>query len=312
MIAWHPMGGASGQSCIPNWIHTILAERRRAEVLGIASKAFKKSGCGVNADGVVPCPPEDLRAYTETMYKSLGLWPGDRALPLDVYSLARNIRSEAGSGSISEKVAMAAVAMNRMRDQDKTMSQMTMRNGTRYARQSGQNPSVASSQDPRWEEIVIADLAMRGTFGDWVRGAVLYFSPNDQDGLYRAGRVKDDRWDIYERWSSGWGSSTNGYAWIGPLAGVNHNEQFLMRKLKKIDPAWREMYALGKLALGERGVPAIAKAGTCDGDTLGTTAGLLATAAVAMMFGAGATFALRYVWGVPVPTLHGHRSKAMW
>lgn len=304
MIAWPPMGGATPTACIPDWIHPILAEERRAQILGITSKALATAGCAVNADGIVPCQPEKLRANAEAKLKALGLLLPANVLPLDVYSLARNIRSEAGSGSIPEKVAMAAVAMNRMREQDKTMSGMTMRDGTWYARQSGQNPSVASSKDPGWVEIVIAYAAMAGAFGDWARGAVLYYSPNDQDGLYRQGKVKDDRWAIYERWTSGWGSSTNGYAWVGPLPGVNHNEQFLMRKLKKSDPAWRIAYDAGKAALKDTSVPAIAKAPSCSG-SIGSTFGLIATTALALALGASTGYALARVAGAALPLPFG-------
>lgn len=292
-----------GASCIPDWIHPILAERHRALVLGIDRKGFKKPGCTVNSAGYVPCSPESLRAYTEDAVKRLGLMDAGRDLSLDAYSLARNVRSEAGSGSLPEKVAMAQVAINRMRAQGKTISQMTMRDGRWYAQQSGQNPSVATSKDPSWEDIVIAEMALWGIFEGWADGAVLYYSPNDQDGLYRAGRVKDDRWAIYERWTHDWGSRTDGYAWVGPLPGVNHNEQFLMRPVKQKDPAWRIAYDAGRAALRDKSTPAIARAPACSAPTrvTGSPAGLAATSAVAIAVGAATGYAFIRLWGPAGP-----------
>lgn len=250
--------------CLPNWIHTIANERRRAQSVGYLNRAFSKAGCAVNSAGIVPCSPESLRAYTEAAVKALGLYPHDRKLSLDAYSIARNVRSEAGSGSVPEKVAMALAAIDRARADKSTISKVTMKNGEAYARQSGVNPAVATSKDPTWEEIVIAELALLGTFGDYTHGATHYFSPNSMDGLHRRepSRYKD-RFGTYATWTSGWGSTREGMAWVGPIAGIDPNEQFLMKRVLKSDPYWKQQYDAGLAMLKSRRAPE-ADVGPCS------------------------------------------------
>jgi hypothetical protein len=256
---------ATARACLPNWIHTIANERTRASHVGYAGREFAKSGCKVNSAGVVPCSPESLRAYTEAAVKALGLYPLHRKLSLDAYSIARNVRSEAGSGSVPEKVAMALAAIERARIDKKSISAVTMKNGELYARQSGVNPAVASSKDPTWEEIVIAELALNGDFDDFTHGATHYFSPNAMDSLHRKTPSSyKDRFGTYATWTGGWGSTRDGMAWVGPIPGINHHEQFLMRRVLKSDPYWKQQYDAGLAALKNYSRPPEADALPCS------------------------------------------------
>jgi hypothetical protein len=185
-----------------------------------------------------------MRADAESQLVALGLLPAGGGLPLNVYSLARNIQSEAGSGSIAERGAMAQAALNRARRDGISISHLTMRNGTRYARQSGRNPRVASSQDPRWSDIVLAALTLEGRLEGQFGGVTHYFSPKVQDSMHAAGRTSSDRWAIYDRWARSWG-----YAWVGPIPGVDPEKQFLMVDVGQAAPGWADAYARGKWQL---------------------------------------------------------------
>src|SRR5690349_4985467 len=63
----------------------------------------------------INCSPEAMRADAEEKLRSLGpdVWPASKKLTLDTYALARNVMSEFGSGTPTEKVSVALVAMNR-------------------------------------------------------------------------------------------------------------------------------------------------------------------------------------------------------
>lgn len=277
--------------CIPSWIHAITAERARANAVGVLGRALGGSTeCQVDSTGIVPCAPESMRAKAEARVKALGLYPRSRSLSLDAYTIARVIRSEAGSGSIPEKVLMATSTIARAALDGDPISKIAMKDGKRYGKQSGTNPAVASSKDPTWEEIAIAEMALTGVFGGFGGGATHYFSPRIMDAWHKDGRTKD-RWGTYATWTDGWGSSKWGYAWVGPVPGIDHNEQFLMKRVPKNSPEWRDAYDAGKAALGDKRTPAIAHAGACEdaadyyGRRQGSVAGLVGSMLIAMFFG---------------------------
>lgn len=208
------------------WL-SILETARAAGI-----KSFD-SGCAPDAAGVIPCDPEVMRARASAQ--------AGRAIPLDVYSLARNVASETGSrGTFGEKVAIAEAALNRARRDGVSISRLTMRDGARYARQRGTNPAVATSRDPTWLDLVVASLALAGRTGDFAKGATHYFAPS----AYSATEVRA----LYDRWTSGWGSETTGLVWVGPLADVRPRKQLLFRPISKRDPLWRAMYEPGLVA----------------------------------------------------------------
>lgn len=186
----------------------------------LAAKALQInliSHCAVGPDGTVSCDPDVMRARTE---EQLG-----RPLSLDAYSVARNVASEAGEGTLAEKIAIAEAAVNRARADGISISRLVMKDGRRYAKQSGLNPRVASSQDPMLEDLVAAELALAGRTGRLARGATHYFAPR----YYGETSLRE----LFQRWASGWGSPTMGLAWVGPIAGVRPRSQFFMRATTK-------------------------------------------------------------------------------
>jgi len=240
--------------CIPGWIHTINAERARAKAIGMLGKDLGASGvCVPDANGTVPCDPESMRARTEAQAKALGLYPAGKHLSLDAYSLARNIGSEVGSGTVVEKVFIANAALNRLKLGDKrSISDLVMRNGNRYAKQSGSNPSVASSKNPAWDELVIAEMALAGAFGDFGGGVTHYFNPRIMDAWGAAGKGKNAA-QTYETWSHGWGSDRYGWMWVGPVPGIDTTEHMLMRRTAKGSAEWQAAYPLGKAVMRQAG-----------------------------------------------------------
>ena len=239
-------------ACLPAWYQTLLAERGRAWRAGVLDKSLGWSAaCQVGeVSRIVDCSPEELRARTEAQIKALGLRPASWHLPLDTYSIARNIRSEAGTGkaNIPIKVVYAESALIRARSDKGTISALTMKNSAHYGRQSGSNPSVATSKDPTWDDIVIAEMAVAGALNNFARGTTHYFSPRIMDVWAKQGK-SDDALTLFERWSHGWGSTRDRLVWVGELPGIDHREHFLMRKISVHDPDWEKWYPIGKAAL---------------------------------------------------------------
>lgn len=236
------------------WGVAVAAADQLARRRGLG--AFTVPGCKVVdnpsaaqvAAGVVPktipCAPATMRAAVERQLHAAGLLEQGRALSSEVYSLARNVASEAGGGSFGERVAMAEAGVNRARLEGVSIDRLMMRDGKLYGRQSGSNPRVASSKDPTWVDLVIADLAITGQTGAYTRGATHYFSPDAQDSLFRTGRVPDDRSRIYERWTK-----TYGLMWVGPIPGIDPSEQFLMVDVGTSHPLFSQQYRAGLAAL---------------------------------------------------------------
>jgi hypothetical protein len=276
----NPSLGGDSAYCVPRWAQTIEAAKARG------LKKFRVPGCSYNDElEVVPCSPEAMRKSVERQLHESGLYPPWKPLRADVYGVARNVRSEAGSGSPSEKVAMAEAALNRASYAGWPLSRVIMKNGTRYGRQRGTNPPVSTRQDPYWDDLVVAELVLTGQTRNFARGATHYWSPNAIDSMHRQGRHRDDRWSLYDRWSGDWGM-----AWVGPLPGVNHNKQFLMvGKAKRRDAAaWAVADAAGKHALARTGVPREATLPICgEGPLLARGSGAGVVVGLAIFAGLG-------------------------
>ncbi len=255
-----PSPPVADASCIPDWYHDVLAERVRAKSAGVLDKPLGwAAGCQV-VDGVVECEPQGMRSRTEAQVKKLGLRPASWKLSLDTYSIARNIRSEAGTGAdaIPIKVVYAESALTRARGDKGSISALTMKDGKWYGKQSGSNPSVATSKDPTWDDIVIAELAQAGKFNDFSRGTTHYFSPRIMDAWHAKGKGKNAL-QTFETWSHGWGSTRDGWIWVGELPGIDHREHFLMKKVLLKSQEWKDGYALGKAWLAKKSTTANAR-----------------------------------------------------
>ncbi len=166
-----------------------------------------------------------------------------------------------------------------------------MKNGTRYGRQRGRNPPVSTRLDPKFEDLVAAGLVVSGRTRHFSRGATHYFAPRIIDALHAQGRHKDTRFSLLRRWAQDWGM-----AWVGPLPGVNRNEQFFMRDgAREADEAsWLLAYEAARNALEVRGVPPEATLPICGEERLAASNSLPLVAGAAL-FGAG--YAL-WKWGL--------------
>src|SRR5262245_17866967 len=98
----------ASDTCFP-WWHAVLAPltQKRSYVLA--------SGCPIGSDGNASCSPEAMRAHAEALLRSSGWWPANKTLTLEVYTLARYVASEVGSGTTEERVAVGEAAVNRAR-----------------------------------------------------------------------------------------------------------------------------------------------------------------------------------------------------
>lgn len=253
--------------CTATWTHQIELAKAHAAERNIGS--FGLASCKYDEElEIVPCDPEKLRAATEVALHRLELYPPGKRLSMEVYAIARNIASEAGSGSATEKAIIAEVAFNRARHEGWTLGRVLMKDGTRFGRQRGQNPAVSTRRNPRWEDMVAAELVASGLVSELAAGATHYWSPRTIDWMHGEGRHRDDRWSLYERWSK-WAG------WVGPIAGIDHNRQFLM-DASLDDAERRRRYPVGAAALEAARAPAVATAPVCQPDE--RRAPLLATA----------------------------------
>jgi hypothetical protein len=229
-----------------------------------------------------------MRAGAEANLHRLGLYPADKPLSMDAYIMARNISSEAGSGTGAEKLAIGEVLVNRARAKGISFEKIALWNGTHFAAQIGNNPAVATARDPYWEDFVAAELVLSGESRNLTKGATHYFSPRTQDNIYRKGKDAKDRFEVYRRWT-GWPA-----AWVGYVPGIDVERQMFFRvlDLPSEQAFFDEMYPLGKQALLAKVTPSevmapIACAMPMDKTPIWLAAGVLA-------LGAGAYYFLRY------------------
>jgi hypothetical protein len=226
----------------PAWATLALAAQKLADEHR-ELRDLSVPGCDFDPERhLVDCLPDGMRAGAERKLRSLGL---SMPLSLDAYIMARNIKSEAGSGSLAEKVAIGEALVNRSRRDHKSLAQIAMRDGNWFAAQSGSNPAMSTRQDPGLVEIAIANLVLSGQTGGLARGATDYFSPKSYSFA--------DRMAIYEDRVGSRDSSRTGLAWIGPVPGVDPWEQFFMVTVPKTSPTWATQAVAGRQVLAERG-----------------------------------------------------------
>jgi hypothetical protein len=190
-----------------------------------------KSGCAcvprpdVPSKCYVPCSPEKMRATTERKLRELGLYPAGKSLTMPTYIMARNIQSEAGSGTGAEKLAMGEALIARARVSGKSFAEIAMWRGQYFGAQYGKNPAVATRKDPRWEDIVAAELVLAGETKDFTRGATHYFSPRGMDYGFSKGTLSKNARMTYDRWVDDFG-----LVWVGHVPGIDTRSQMLFRE----------------------------------------------------------------------------------
>lgn len=292
------------RACVPPAAKLVEDARAFAKAKGIrsiragctCSKTRPEPGAAAKGKCWVPCTAEAMRAATERKLHSLGLYPAGKSLPLDVYIMARNIKSEAGSGTGAEKLAIGEALVNRARAKGQSLQRIALYNGRYFGAQWGSNPAVASRQDPHWEDIVAADLVIGGRSGNIARGATHYFGPRAQDAMARAGKDAKDRWGVVHKWHGydygslkGWGRPVQ---WVGQIPGIDIERQMLFRSVSSVDPG---IFEAAKAALRPRATPSeILHASYCAPGIAGIGKGTWLAAAGLVALGAGAYYFLRY------------------
>jgi hypothetical protein len=171
-----------------------------------------------------PIKPETLAAKADAWLRQRGIRPVDAPpLPLDVYTLARNVRSEFGSGTAMEKLAIAWVAVNRtLMDNAASITEHLLGTFGTFGRQVGSRRPASTQQDPSVADLLIANHVYtswktRGTEEDPTFGAVSYFDKVSQDAMHaKAPDSNPAPLDVYDTWTGG----GNWLTWIGHVPDI--------------------------------------------------------------------------------------------
>jgi hypothetical protein len=131
--------------------------------------------------------------------------PGSEIAPqvTDQTALARVIRSEAGTQTLPEKVAVAWVCRNAARDRQRSVAQLVC---APCGPQAGFRRPFSTAQAPTDDDLRVAATVLgMSQEMDVTDGAINCFEPDLQDRLHAAGRAKDDANAIRARWTSRYG-----------------------------------------------------------------------------------------------------------
>jgi hypothetical protein len=233
------------------------------------------SGCKIDDDCLekpascvpkaIPCDPEAMRADAEQKLKASGVWPQNKPLSLDTYALARNLMSEFGRGSPSEKIAVALVALNRASQLDGTdpkqpgavASHIIGKTG-KFGQQIGSLRPASTRQDPSVADILIADLILqelkRDQLRDITHGATHYLDRETQDAMVKSGRTAKTGVEVYTDWANGGDALT----WVGQSPDIRPWRLMLMRRRPELrgDPVERQrIFTAGLNALKGKNRP---------------------------------------------------------
>lgn len=212
-------------TCWPAW---------HPRYVGLSNKPIS-SGCAT-VDGNVQCDPAAMAAKA--------------GVSLPVYTLARYMQSEVGSGTIEERVAVGEAAVNRARlAGTDILARLLYRQPAGHPNRGYFGPIhgpggtstapygrwAATSKDPSPQTLALAELVLSGRSGNFARGA------DDQNGLeYFSNPAANVR-----------GQAAEGDYWVGPLPGVDHMRTFLYRHYDNLSPN-------EAAALLQRGLDAVA------------------------------------------------------
>lgn len=265
--------------CLPSAARRVELEAALAQAKGAGRLS---TGCPIGEEktSLISCDPEAMRKKTEELLRRWGFYSSSKRLTMDVYAMARNIASEAGSGTGAEKIAIGEALVNRAREKRVTMFSLMTRDG-HFGRQYGCNPCVSSARDPSWEDIYTAELVLSGKSGNLIKGATHYYAPADQDAMFRSGRDPKDALTVYDKWTAG---SSGALTWVGYIPGIDIRRQFFMKASQGPVPAdWR---ATGRAAVTAKMPPGIFDAKTCGaGSTLAVVGvGMAVSTLVAFFF----------------------------
>jgi hypothetical protein len=179
------------------WIGVALAGATLAVYL--TPKAYtrikfgKELGQSAEKSSFVPVAPKTMAATA--------------GIPIETYTLARVIRSEAGSSDRAVRVAVAWVTKNEAQRRGVSLTDLVVRTGKKgsgyYGAQNIGGRFVSSRMAPREEDVILADKIQQGAIPDNTGGAVKFFSPGAQDQLVGklVGYSKTSR-EIIDAWKA--------------------------------------------------------------------------------------------------------------
>lgn len=229
--------------CLPFWHNRVMEwerrfghQRRGPKGNPLAPVMLDSGGC--RRSDSCPLKPEAMRLRAEKQLRNLGVWPDDVKLPLDVYSLARNLGSEFGHGTPEEQAAVVFVAMNRAKMQRESITKHLIGSMGNYGRQIGSARPASTAQDPTVANLLTAALIYDGYRAGWIEdithGAIGYFDRVSQDAQaakraaeIAAGSEKKKLPNgvaLYARWTYAGGFLT----WVGHVPGIRPYRLCLM------------------------------------------------------------------------------------
>ncbi len=175
------------------------------------------------------------------------------SLDQHVYTFARYMHSEVGSGTIEERVAVGEAGLNQAKSRAGILGSwrskldgMLIPNGkygaihcpAAYCAQLGKGADcncagrwAATSRDPSVLSIILANLVISGQSNDFANGAMTQWGPEylkNTDGSRMGQGTTRARIESFVRYAAS--SSGGRYFWVGPLPGVDPWHTWLARK----------------------------------------------------------------------------------
>ena len=151
------------------------------------------------------------------------------SVPIEVYSLARMIESEEGSGSPETLIALGEAARNYARSIGKTITSLLTDSSRAESRglYSEQRGKWASTRlDPTQRSIVAAMSVLGTPETNLVDGASDFFDPKTQEGGVQAGKpLSLSAAEYILR------NAQKGFEWIGSYLGIDPYRLMLFRKI---------------------------------------------------------------------------------
>lgn len=210
--------------CVPGW---------HAMIVGW-DKAYGLVPASTTCNGAYDCneDPEAMRGAAEQILIGLGLIPLGVTLPIDAYTLARNIHSEFGEGTPEERVAVAFAGLNRYRE-EKAASLTAHLLGTRgkYGDQIGTARPASTKFDPNVADLLLAFYVFNGWSGGWLEdptlGATHFFDRVSQDAMNaRDPGNNPPSLAVYNDWVGGGDYLT----WVGHVPNVRPHRLALFKR----------------------------------------------------------------------------------
>lgn len=262
------------------------------------------SGCSINpSTGDVGCAPASMAANAEAWlaknYPQFLVQVGG-SIDVYLYSLARYTRSEVGSGTVEEMVAVAEAAINEARRRKPlawkaelmrmlaptgfygpihALEEICLARG--FARGSKQNRCTdisdprtccapfnrwaASTSDPTIISLLCAHLAYSGLSDDFAKGAVTQWGPEVwiKEGQSRLTKFVKQ-------------AANDGKFWVGPLPGVDPFHTFLVTQEKYTGGspagAMRQELGIAALTLPRKPAPTPPETSVCGSKPEGLVA----------------------------------------